>query len=288
MEVVHAVGFVSFWGFTPALDFIENKTGELHVLIAGSGDLRHLLRSIAEHVPEASLDLHVYICETAKEVLARDILLLHLINELELPIRERVELFLDLYGNALMRERTAEYLDLRVRPLIQVVTGTSRTSFAGMLDFSLLKHKDRDEIEEVMQAWRLAVPFDIGSLRDTRLRAHYKERYDHRVNLIDWDYQWHVKLLGPQIHFIHFKEWRNTGVAFEVRLARYTVANRTLSGYQEGRKKTTRDSCLVRGYWGDIVMSPYWAFGIDVYCCAQCNEILNRISSDQRVHVKPT
>lgn len=236
MEVVQAVGFVSYWGFTPAIDFLQSKTGELHVLVAGSGDLRHILRSIAENVPEASLDLHIYICETSKEVLARDILLLHLINETELPIRERVELFLDLYGNSLMRERTAEYLDLRVRALIQLVTGTSRTQFSSLLDFSLLKHRDRDEIEEVMQSWRLAVPFDIGGLRDTRLRAHYRERYDHRANLVDWDYQWHVKPMGPQIHFIHFKEWRLTGVAFEVRLARYNAPNRTLSSYQEGRK----------------------------------------------------
>lgn len=237
MEVVNAVGFVSYWGFTPAIDFLAGKSGEIHVLVAGTGDLRHLLKSISEHISsEGAVDLHVYICETAKEVLARDLLLLHLINEIELPIRERVELFLDLYGNALLRERTAEYLDLRVRPLIQVVTGTSRSDFADLLDFSLLKHRDRDEIEEVMQSWRSSVPFDIGTLRDTRLRAHYKERYDHRVNLIDWDYQWHVKTFAPQMHFLHYKEWRQTGVAFEVRLARYTVPNRTLSSYQEGRK----------------------------------------------------
>jgi len=29
-----------------------------------------------------------------------------------------------------------------------------------------------------------------------------------------------------------------------------------------GRRKQTHESCLVRGYWGDIVVSPYIAFGI--------------------------
>jgi len=30
-----------------------------------------------------------------------------------------------------------------------------------------------------------------------------------------------------------------------------------------GKKKLSYESCLVRGYWGDIVMSPYLAFGIE-------------------------
>ncbi len=28
-------------------------------------------------------------------------------------------------------------------------------------------------------------------------------------------------------------------------------------------KKITRDSCLVRGYWGDIIVSPFISFGVE-------------------------
>lgn len=30
--------------------------------------------------------------------------------------------------------------------------------------------------------------FDIVKLRDQRLRFMFKERYDYRANLVDWDY----------------------------------------------------------------------------------------------------
>jgi hypothetical protein len=30
-----------------------------------------------------------------------------------------------------------------------------------------------------------------------------------------------------------------------------------------GKKKVTRDSCLVKGFWGDILISPYIGFGVE-------------------------
>ena len=30
-----------------------------------------------------------------------------------------------------------------------------------------------------------------------------------------------------------------------------------------GKKKGTRESCLVRGYWGDIIISPYIGYGVE-------------------------
>jgi len=37
-----------------------------------------------------------------------------------------------------------------------------------------------------------------------------------------------------------------------------------MSSYVEGKKKWTWDSCLVRGFWGDIINSPYIAIGYHV------------------------
>lgn len=34
----------------------------------------------------------------------------------------------------------------------------------------------------------MKVPLDMEKLRDNKLRYLYKERYDYRNNLIDWDY----------------------------------------------------------------------------------------------------
>lgn len=63
------------------------------------------------------------------------------------------------------------------------------------------------------------------------------------------------------VHFYHYREWRLTGLAFEQRFSKYTEPNRTLASYAPGRKKEERTSCLVRGYWGDITISPYIALG---------------------------
>jgi hypothetical protein len=41
---------------------------------------------------------------------------------------------------------------------------------------------------------------------------------------------------------------------------------------------------LVRGFWGDIVNSPYWAHGVEINCCQECAEVLNKIASVERVH----
>ena len=65
------------------------------------------------------------------------------------------------------------------------------------------------------------------------------------------------------ISYLQYKEWRQSGVAFEQRFSTYIAPNRTLGSYIEGKKKKTKESCLVRGFWGDIIISPYLAYGIE-------------------------
>jgi dynein assembly factor 3 len=101
-------------------------------------------------------------------------------------------------------------------------------------------------------------------LRDQRLRAHFAERYDHRRNLVDWDYSMSLKNYAPLVHQKEYREWRLNGVAFETRLATGSIPNRTMSSRVEGKSKRGRDSVTVRGFWGDIINSPYLAFGSEV------------------------
>jgi anaerobic ribonucleoside-triphosphate reductase len=69
-------------------------------------------------------------------------------------------------------------------------------------------------------------------------------------------------------------------VAFETRLAKYIRPNRTMASYLEGKQKKTHDNILVRGYWADIMMSPYWSFGINVDCCQDCHDVLFKKAND--------
>ena len=87
--------------------------------MSGCSDIRHLLKTICDISNEGRkyAKIEFYFHETNRELLARCLLLLHIIHETHLNFDERIELFLDLFGNAmikysyqLFRERNARYL----------------------------------------------------------------------------------------------------------------------------------------------------------------------------------
>lgn len=49
-----------------------------------------------------------------------------------------------------------------------------------------------------------------------------------------------------------------------MRVNSYYIPNRTLSSYIPGQTKVGKDSCMVRGFWGDITNSPFIAFGVEL------------------------
>jgi dynein assembly factor 3 len=49
-----------------------------------------------------------------------------------------------------------------------------------------------------------------------------------------------------------------------MRINSYYIPNRTLSSYIPGKTKQGKDSCLVRGFWGDITNSPFIGFGVEL------------------------
>ena len=63
------------------------------------------------------------------------------------------------------------------------------------------------------------------------MRGHFKERYEHRRNMVDWDYQFGIKDFSKTVHQMEYRSWRLTGVGFVTRLANGTIPNRTLGSY---------------------------------------------------------
>jgi dynein assembly factor 3 len=181
--------------------------------------------------------INIYLHEKDLECLCRALLLLTVICETQLSQRERMELFLDLYANSMIRERTNAYLQSIVQDLIQLITEDGRCSNAlkELVSFECLKFKERDEMEDVVSSYHDAHSFDIEKARDTRLRALFKDRYDFRRNLTDWDYQFGgLKKNCPYINVRDYKDWRLTGLAFELRLAANSVPNRSMGSYVPG------------------------------------------------------
>ena len=175
--------------------------------------------------------------EPQKENLARVILFLTLFCETGLSARERMETYLDLYGNCLIRDKTSQYLQDINRELIQLVTEDDKCSsvIKDLINFETLKFKDRDDIEDIFSSYHNKHPFDVEKLRDTRIRAHYKDRYDHRRNLVDWDYQFGIKDFTKTVNQQEYRAWRLNGIAFETRLATGTIPNRTMGSYVDGK-----------------------------------------------------
>ena len=126
--------------------------------------------------------------DTPAEVMARQFLLMHVLMDWEIPIRQRSILFLEIFGNALVTGRTARYIDSVARGLVELITDGYHP-LSDVFDLTNLKFRDRDYIENTFKSWFADVPYDVESLRDQRLRHYYGDRYDVKKNVLDWDYQ---------------------------------------------------------------------------------------------------
>eukprot|EP00967_Tisochrysis_lutea_P148452 scaffold283696_cov28-Tisochrysis_lutea.AAC.1 len=274
MARLQGSGSIRFWGFTPPLDLgdaakeVLDHNATLCALLVGPGDTRHLLATLAATAQRAAaasaagelapapVEMCVY--EDRPEGLARQLLLLSIALDFELPRRERAEIYLEVLCNTLVREKTSAYIAARAASLRRMLSH-EEGPLTKFIDMSMLKMKDRDAVEEVLQLYSEEVEFDAIRYRDERLRRYYDTRYDARANVLDWDYTMELKPIAPIIHKVHFREWRMTGLAFEVRNASYVAPNRSLSSMAFGRELGM--SKMRRGYWGDVANSPFVAAG---------------------------
>ncbi|KAE8888751.1 hypothetical protein PF003_g27216 [Phytophthora fragariae] len=287
-----SLGTVNMWGFSPAYDVCsgfpewgttskasssavtsgadgseEKASAEpINILLSGPGDVRHVLATIArrrrwdpalKHRP-----VHIYLFEKSIETLSRDLLLLQVALDTNLPMRQRCNTFLEIFGNARVQERTSAYIEEQAKMLMDFVYN-ERGPFAGLVDLSHLKMRTHDDLIDTFRSWFQSVKFDVDTLRDHRLRHYYEVRYDYRDNLIDWDYTMNLKKIenASVIHIRQYRDWRNSGVAFEFGDQSYTVPNRTMAAYTEAKKKQ-QGSVLCRGLWTDIIVSPYISLGV--------------------------
>lgn len=79
--------------------------------------------------------------------------------------------------------------------------------------------------------------------------------------MMDWDFNTCLKPCCGIVHWLHYKEFAHTGVSYETRLASYDTPNRTLASYTEAKEANTGKLIMQRGFWGDIINTPYHAFG---------------------------
>ncbi|XP_028423263.1 dynein assembly factor 3, axonemal isoform X1 [Perca flavescens] len=269
-------GCVTWWGFSPARDLLSTGPvrleGEVNVLLVGSGDPRHILKTISGLQDHETLN--VWVIENSMEVVARQLLLLYLalMPKENMGNNEKTEVFLELFGNGEIRSQTEQTLRHAASQLSLSVTETLETATHPCLNTSLLKFKERDELARIFKLWlqpqpsssssKCSAPILMSKAWDYRVRQHLGTRYDSKKSCFDWDLtmKLHEKGCGV-INKQQYTRWRERGLAFEMREGVYQITNPSLLSSRVFTQKG--DKVAVRGYWGDIVSSPYLSFGIE-------------------------
>ncbi|XP_073720256.1 dynein axonemal assembly factor 3 isoform X1 [Misgurnus anguillicaudatus] len=269
---VEGAGCVTWWGFGPARDLLSSDIhtmkshDELNILLVGSGDPRHILKTISGMRETDSL--HVWVIENSMEVVARQLLLIYLslLNPETMSLHKKTEVFLEIFGNSEIRSETEETLKHTAAELSLFITNTlsSDSNTHPCLDTSLLKFKERDDLLQIFKLWERppSVPASVRKVWDARVRQHLGTRYDSRQGCFDWDLTMKLHQRGCEVINKHqYVKWRESGVAFEMREGLYQTANQSLLSTRVFNHRGNRVG--VRGYWGDIVSSPYLSFGIE-------------------------
>ena len=101
----------------------------------------------------------------------------------------RMQRFLEVFGNSLLRQDTFEYLAEKCRQLealVQLKMGGDKGTglLAELFNIDLLSYQSRDELLGALVAARADEQFDMAKAWDGRCRLWYSDRYDFRRNMV--------------------------------------------------------------------------------------------------------
>lgn len=192
------------WGYGPAVDILAEiadvkpvtSQEELNILIIGASDGRHILQTIAKYYTHPRRKVNFYVTEVLLEMVARQ--LLFFLTALEPPDKlglfEKTRLFMEIYGNTLVRPNTSKYLVKKAHQLVYMITDESYLARRlPLVSICNLKYKERDNLETIFQFWA-KVRFDnVIKLWDGRIRQSLGTRYDNKEGVFDWDYYMRLK-----------------------------------------------------------------------------------------------
>ncbi|XP_022126392.2 dynein axonemal assembly factor 3 homolog [Pieris rapae] len=260
-----------YWGISPALDLQQEyiKHGdrnayELNFLVIGGCDARHLIKTLAQAYRHKRRYMNLFVVDGCPELIARQLLLLSLALErtTRCGLLEKTRRFLEVYGNLLLRPTTSRYLSGKSRQLVEMITNPEYMScLVPSVSIDQMKYRERDYMENLFNFWTTGNTnqFNACELWEHRLRHSLGVRYDNRSGVFDWDYHMRVKEIASQICFQEYKHFREHGIAYtwlETEVCRPNVS------FAAGVYKCG-DRYLHRGYLGDMVSSPYLAYGLD-------------------------
>merc|ERR1711970_618266 len=170
------MGVVPCWGNGPSMA-LANAEGEArNVLLVGTGEFGHVLKtSAAARLRAQTTDsepVHSYVIEKHPETLARHCVLLATALDAQIGLRERTELFLEIYGNAFLSPKGLDYVKDKAAQAARVLSGSQTHEEDGALresiNWSLLKHKELDEVLEILLEWQAGAVLDMDKYWENR------------------------------------------------------------------------------------------------------------------------
>lgn len=246
---------------------IEN----INILIIGDG-LGCLIKTISRMYRYNTLNINIYVVSNFSECFVRDLLLLSLFTDSSMGVIDKVEIFLEIFGNTLLRATTSEFIEKKSANILDDIVAFRQPMLSVPVAWlSYLKQKEIDDICSVLSYLKSKNSFDIGKAWENSLRAYFGTRYDSRKNL--FDYHYNMKLSQyPIINLRKYLGWCETGIAFKLRKSKYNFSNKTF--FLKSFPKTSKSNFI-----GDITTSPYIAFGVE-----SKNETMFQKVNNQYVH----
>lgn len=154
-----------FWGFSEALDLVEEYRSfqdeeaelpsELNILLFGLGDPRHVLKT-ASKTFKHSTKVNFFLVEGCLELVARNLLLMTIAfeNENLISLKGKTHLFMDVFGNTMLRPFSNCYINAKATFLTELITNSEYAeTVAPIFSFEGLKYKERDHLEDVFRFW---------------------------------------------------------------------------------------------------------------------------------------
>lgn len=165
---------------------------QLNILLFGAGDPRHIIKTMAKMYRHKGSRVNFYVLDGCIEIVARNMLLLGIAleNPQSFHLMRKVHLFMDVYGNALLRPASHQYLIGKAKAMLKMITDDEELKrLAPQLNIDRLRYRERDGLANAFNFLlpREAYNFNMQQYWTERVRKLLTTRYDYREGAFDWD-----------------------------------------------------------------------------------------------------
>lgn len=196
------------------------------------------------------------------ELVARELLLLLLafMPQKELGEVQKTRIFMEIYGNTLVRPYVGKFLATTAKEMLSAITDYDYLRKLMPFVSVDVKYKERDCLENLMKFWCSSDDFDIIHSWDSSVRKMLGIRYDAKFGAFDWDLHMRFHSVGgKQVGSQEYKSFRNNGVSFSWLESEVSKPNRSLICVTV----PNGERFIHYGYLGDIQTGPFVTFGLE-------------------------